>query len=94
MNLICMDSMVEILFPCRGSDFQYISGERMFWISEKNPYVGAPGASLKFVIKCYKLDKNPLEILCMGVFWPQDPLASPPPPRSSCNAIYACPRRV
>ena len=27
--------------------------------------------SPKFVIKCYKLDQNPSEILCLGVFLPQ-----------------------
>ena len=52
IDLIWMECMVETLLDCRGSHFQYVSRERTFWFSEKNPYVRVPAAILKF---CYKM---------------------------------------
>ena len=49
---ICDPPMVETILDCRGSHFQYVSRERTFWFSEKNPYVRVPAAILKF---CYKM---------------------------------------
>ena len=52
IDLIWMECMVETLLDCRGSHFQYVSRERTFWFSEKNPYVRVPAAILTF---CYKM---------------------------------------